>query len=72
MLVGGLYTLIVVALSGFVGYLIGSKELKRVIEEKLLKPKKYEQSGIVKMRTPEQLKEKDGVGAKIRSLLKDE
>jgi hypothetical protein len=59
-LVGGIYTLIIISLSGFIGYLIGSKELKKIIEAKVEALKKQQiSSGPVKQRTPQQLKDEN-------------
>jgi NAD/NADP transhydrogenase alpha subunit len=74
--IGGIYTLIIIAISGFIGYLVGTKDLKKLVDEQVKRYTKSEvslQGGPVKAKTPSQIKnerEEPGEIARIRELLK--
>lgn len=71
MLVGGLYTFIIISISGFLGYLIGTKELRKIVETKIEQMKKTQvTSGPVKQKTPEEMRlSKDGEYLRKKELL---
>lgn len=70
-ILGGVYTFVLVGISGFVGYLIGSKEFKKIVEQKIsAKNSLLNQGGAVKMKTPSDFaRDKDGEGRRIEELL---
>lgn len=55
-IISGLYTFLIIAISGFLGYLIGSKEFKKIVELKIeqMKQKPVDKSGAIKQIPPDQ------------------
>jgi NAD/NADP transhydrogenase alpha subunit len=74
--IGGIYTLIIISISAFIGYLVGTKDLKKLVDEQVKRYTKSEvslQGGPVKSKTPQQLKNDDNdEGKRIRELLRNE
>jgi len=71
MLIGGIYTFIIIAISSFIGYLIGTKQFNKIVENRIDMMKRQQiTSGPVKAKTPEEIKlSKDGEYQRKKELL---
>jgi hypothetical protein len=65
-----LFTFVIIAISSFIGYLIGTKQLNKIVENKIDMMKKQVTSGPVKAKTPEEIKlSKDGEYQRKKELM---